>query len=154
MDAMRSDVEAFEQLVADVEPRLRRALVAAYGSDQGREATAAALSWAWEHRHRLGRIEHKVAYLFRVGQSRIRRRLEPVVFVRPDDGDPWVEPALAPALAALSESERTAVVLVHGFAWKLREVAELTGIKVTTVQSNLERGLRKLRAAMEVQHHA
>ena len=41
------------------------------------------------------------------------------------------------------------VVLVHGFQWTLREVAELTGTKVTTVQNHLERGLVKLRRALE-----
>ena len=41
-------------------------------------------------------------------------------------------------------AERVAVILVHGFGWTMREVAELTGTKVTTVQTHLERGLRKL----------
>jgi len=36
----------------------------------------------------------------------------------------------------------------------MREVAELTGIRVTTVQSHLERGLRSLRSSMEVPDHA
>jgi hypothetical protein len=44
--AQRPEFEAF---VHDVEPRLRRALVAAYGFERGREATADALSWSWEH---------------------------------------------------------------------------------------------------------
>jgi DNA-directed RNA polymerase specialized sigma24 family protein len=46
------------------------------------------------------------------------------------------------------------VVLVHGFGWTLREVAELRGVKVTSVQTHLERGLRRLRAALEVTTHA
>jgi DNA-directed RNA polymerase specialized sigma24 family protein len=50
----------------------------------------------------------------------------------------------------LSEGQRTAVVLVHGFGWTLREVGELTGVQPTTVQNHLERGLAKLRAALEV----
>jgi RNA polymerase sigma factor (sigma-70 family) len=60
-----------------------------------------------------------------------------------------VEPALVPALKSLSARQRTAVVLVHGFGWTIREVAELTGTKVTTVQNHLERGLAKLRRALE-----
>ncbi len=150
-----NEAREFEAFVAEVEPRLRRALVSVYGFDRGREATAEALGWAWEHREDLGTLENKVAYLFRVGQSRTRQRKEPAAsFARSVDTEPWVEPGLGPALAALPERQRVAVVLVTGFSWTLREVAELTGIRVTTVQSNLERGLRKLRAAIEVTDHA
>jgi hypothetical protein len=39
----------FEAFVARVEPGLRRALFAVLGLDRGREATAEALAWAWEH---------------------------------------------------------------------------------------------------------
>jgi DNA-directed RNA polymerase specialized sigma24 family protein len=152
---MRPDeVEEFETLVDEVEPRLRRALVAAYGFELGREATAAALGWAWEHRRRLRRIDDKAAYLFRVGQSSVRMKKRVSLFDVPHQEEPWVEPQLGPALAALSERQRTAVVLVHGFHWTLAEVAELTGTRVATVQTHLERGLRHLRTAMEVHDHA
>jgi len=144
------EVREFETLVAEVEPRLRRALIAALGSETGREATAEALGWAWQHRERLEGIGNKVAFLFRVGQSKSRRRKEPVLFAEPDHDEAWVEPGLAPALASLSEPQRVAVVLVYGFRWTLREVADLTGVRVTTVQSHLERGLRKLRSALKV----
>jgi DNA-directed RNA polymerase specialized sigma24 family protein len=40
---------AFSQFVTEVEPRLRRALVALRGAEAGRDATAEALAWAWEH---------------------------------------------------------------------------------------------------------
>ncbi|MGO9343980.1 MAG: hypothetical protein ACLP6E_15925, partial [Acidimicrobiales bacterium] len=102
----------FEAFVIQVEPRLRSALVAAYGLDRGREATAAALGWAWEHRGQLAKLENKVAFLYRVGQSSTRRRKEPVIFTRAEASEPWFEPGLAPALAALSERQRVAVVLV------------------------------------------
>ena len=149
--ALRPEFEAFVQ---DVEPRLRRALIAAYGFERGREATADALSWSWENWGRIGRVQNKVAYLFRVGQSSMRRRKVAVSFVRNDYAEPWIEPALGAALAALSERQRIAVVLILGFDWTMREVAELTGIRVTTVQSHLERGLRSLRSSMEVPDHA
>ncbi len=67
---------------------------------------------------------------------------------------PWVEPGLPRALARLSKQQRTAVVLVHAFGWTFREVAELTGVKPTTVQNHLERGLAKLRDALEVHEDA
>jgi RNA polymerase sigma-70 factor (ECF subfamily) len=141
---------AFEAFVAANEPRLRRALVSAYGVERGREALAEALAYAWEHWSRIAAMEHPVAYLFRVGQSRTRRRKVRVAFVIPEHGEPWIEPALPAALAALSEHQRVAVVLVFGFGWHLREVAEVLGVRVTTVQNHVERGLARLRAALEV----
>jgi len=65
-----------------------------------------------------------------------------------------IEPQLTKALAELSEAQRVAVILVHGFGWTMREVAELNGTQVTSVQTHLERGLRKLRATLEVEEHA
>jgi RNA polymerase sigma factor (sigma-70 family) len=51
-------------------------------------------------------------------------------------------------LRSLSQRQRTAVVLVHGFGWTLREVAEIMGTKITTVQNHVERGLAKLRTEL------
>jgi len=139
----------FTAFVVEHEPRLRRALVAAYGGSRGREATAEALAFAWEHWGRLSDIHNVPGYLFRVGQSRTRRpRITGGVPARVQD-DPVFEPGLAPALKALTTRQRTAVVLVHGFGWTLREVGELTGTKVTTVQNHLDRGLAKLRRTLE-----
>jgi RNA polymerase sigma factor (sigma-70 family) len=142
-------VEQFTAFVSEHEPRLRRAFVAAYGGARGREATAEALAYAWEHWSRLSDIDNIPGYLFRVGQSRTRRKRTALTFVPDDRRDPVFEPGLVPALKALTLRQRTAVVLVHGFGWSLREVAELTGTKVTTVQNHLERGLAKLRRALE-----
>jgi DNA-directed RNA polymerase specialized sigma24 family protein len=142
--------EEFATFMRDVEPRLRRALVAAYGSQRGREATVDALAWGWEHWARVRDMQNPVGYLYRVGRSRARGRREPVVFARADTPEPWVEPQLASALAHLSERQRLSVVLVHGFGWTLREVSELAGIKVTSVQSHLDRALVYLRAALGV----
>ena len=44
-----SVAEAFTEFVREVEPRLRLALVAAFGADAGVEATAEALAYGWEH---------------------------------------------------------------------------------------------------------
>jgi DNA-directed RNA polymerase specialized sigma24 family protein len=79
---------------------------------------------------------------------------DPSLFVREDWREPLIEPHLGRALADLSEAQRIAVILVHGFGWTLREVAELNGTKVTSVQTHLERGLRKLRVALEVEERA
>ena len=136
------------------EPRLRRAFVAAYGSERGREAAAEALAYAWEHWGEIRNMENIAGYLYRVGQSRSRPRKARPFFVRPDDPEIWIEPMLAEGLAQMSEAQRTAVVLVHGFGWTLREVAECTGVAITTVQSHVDRGLKRLRASLRVGDHA
>ena len=135
--------------------RLQRAFVAAYGRERGHEATAEALAYAWEHWSRIVTMENPMGYLFRVGQSRTRPRKRPapaLVWDREDaDGrEVLVEPGLQRAMAELSEAQRIAVVLVHGYAWTLREVADLTAVTISTVQTHVERGLAKLRSALEV----
>ncbi len=68
----------------------------------------------------------------------------------PTSHELWVEPALPKALDGLSVKQRTAVVLVHCFAWTYDEVGEVLGVGKTTVQNHVERGMAKLRAALEV----
>jgi DNA-directed RNA polymerase specialized sigma24 family protein len=147
--------ETFEQFAAGAGIRLQRAFVAAYGPERGADAVAEALGYAWEHWRRIRRMDNPVGYLYRVGQSKTRPRKSP-----PRSGwepasatlssEPRVEPGLLAAVASLSEAQRVAVVLVHGYEWTLREVADLTGVTVSTVQTHVERALGKLRAALEV----
>jgi len=141
--------DEFELFFAGMQPRLQRALVATYGAERGREATAEALAWAWEHWDKARVLDNQIGYLYRVGQSRTRPRRALHLRGEPSSHDPWCEPGLARALAHLSSRQRTAVVLVHGFQWTLREVAEATGCRVTTVQNHLERGLARLRRSLE-----
>jgi DNA-directed RNA polymerase specialized sigma24 family protein len=149
----------FEAFVHVTEPPLRRALVAAYGYEDGREAAAEALAYAWEHWARVREMPNAAGYLFRVARTsaargRRWRRRPPVLALPPEAGDRpgyGFEPGLPAALAALSERQRVAVVLVHGFGYTLREVAGLTGVKITTVQNHLERGLRRLRDELGVE---
>lgn len=61
-----------------------------------------------------------------------------------------MEPSLRGALGGLSDRQRVAVVLVHGYGWTMAEVADLLGVKVTTVQSHLDRALARLRSILEV----
>ena len=69
--------EAFTEFVRLNEPKLRVALMAAYGPERGREATAEALAYAWEHWERVHGMVKPVGYLYRVGQSKSRPRLRP-----------------------------------------------------------------------------
>ncbi len=55
-----------------------------------------------------------------------------------------------PALARLSEQQRTVVVLVHGYGWRQAEVARLLGINASTVRDYLNRAIDRLRDVMEV----
>jgi DNA-directed RNA polymerase specialized sigma24 family protein len=143
----------FRAFVVATEPRLHRALAASLGWDRGREATADALAYAWEHWSKIRGLANPAGYLYRVGQSSVRRRKVPVLFERPADTEIAYEPALMRLLAELPERQRVAVVLVHGFHWTPREVSDLTGLALSTVHTHLERGLSKLRAALEVVDH-
>jgi hypothetical protein len=98
-------VSSFVGFVDDCEPRLRRALVSRYGLEDGREATAHALAWAWEHWLEVQEMTNPVGYLYRVGCSRFRARRRPV-FEQRLDSIPDVEPGLGPALDQLSERQR------------------------------------------------
>lgn len=143
------DAGSFEQFVTDSEPQLRRALVAAYGPDRGRDATAEALGWAWEHWDDVRSMTRPIGYLYRVGQSRTRPRKTPSPEASRPQLDQLPDPELLDALRLLSERQRVAVVLVHGFGYTLRDVADLLEIRTTSVQNHVERGLRRLRHHLE-----
>ncbi len=150
---MQPDVEdEFSVFVKDVEPRLSYAFAAAYGVEVGREATADALAYAWEHWSEVRGMENAGGYLYRVGQSSARRYrrtgpLSPAVVAAEL---PEVEPGLPAALNSLSEAQRTAVILVHVLEWTEREAADLLGVDRSTVRRHRDRGLAKLRKALEV----
>jgi RNA polymerase sigma factor, sigma-70 family len=141
--------DEFREFMADAEPRLRRSLVAAYGPERGREAAAEALAYGWEHWNRVRRMASPVGYLYRVGQSRTRPRKVRTLIERHSVSEVWCEPGLPSALAALPERQRVVVVLVHGFGWTLAEVADLLGLRKTSVQNHLERAMARLRADLE-----
>jgi RNA polymerase sigma factor (sigma-70 family) len=144
--------DEFAQFVRAAEPRLHRALAAKLGSEQGREATAEALAYAWEHWGRVATMANPVGYLYRVGSSRVRMRKVRILFVQPgEQHEPTVEPELDRALLVLPQRQRIAVVLIHGYGWTSAEVAAMTGIRPSTVQTHLERGLTRLRAELKVE---
>ena len=144
----------FEAFVERVKPTPLQALIATYGPVDGREAAVDALSWAWEHWDRMADVHHPVGYLYRVGQSATRRFLPRPVPVRlgevMETRFPDVEPGLLPALAGLSEQQRTVVVLVHGYGWRQAEVARLLGVNASTVRDYLNRAINRLRDELEV----
>ena len=139
----------FERFAELAEARLRRAYVAAYGTDRAAEATAEALAWAWEHRERLATMQNPVGYLYRVGQSRTRPRKRPTLPTPTALGVPDVEPRLIEELASLPERQRVAVWLVHACEWTHREVGEALGISTSAVSTHVARGSERLRARLE-----
>jgi DNA-directed RNA polymerase specialized sigma24 family protein len=146
------DQREFTRFVKETEPRLSYALAAAYGMETGAEATADALGWAWEHWDRVKTMTNPAGYLYRVGQSNARRYMRPRVLfpqVAPMD-EQTVVPELPGALDELSKNQRVAVVMIHGFGYTEREVADLVGISRWSVRTHAERGLSKLRSTLGV----
>ena len=144
---------SFTEFVREVEPRLRHALCAGFGGDLGREATAHALAYGWEHWDRLHDMENPAGYLWVVGRNHARRETVSRISLPepPAARLPWVEPMLPEALARLSEGERVAVMLIHGLEWTYGEVAGLLGVSKSTVQTQAERGMAKLRSHIGTQ---
>jgi len=152
-------LESFRVFVTDSGPRLRQALIAAFGGELGRESASEALAYAWEHWQRISGMANPSGYVYRVGRNeavrsrrrgslRVRREELSMVRVEAADQLPMIEPALLSLLATLSENQRTCVVLVHGFGWTLTDVAELLEVSVGSVQKHAQRGLDKLRSGL------
>lgn len=142
-----SDAQRFTAFVDDVEPRLRRALVALLGVDETHDAVADALIYAWEHWERVEHLANPAGYLYRVARSSARvRRPKRVRFLVPDEVRiPEVEPALVGALAELTPPQRAAVWLIHACGWSYQETAEALDISASAVGTHLGRGMDKLR---------
>ena len=157
----RAPNDEFEAFVSTHRTALLQALVARYGVDAGAEATASALAWAWENRADVSSHTNPVGYLYRVGQSSLRKRWEwnrrssafPAerVDVRvATEADLADGVDLAVALRDLSPQKRTAVLLVHAHGWSYADVAAVLGISVAAVTNHVHRGMRQLRGLLKV----
>lgn len=153
---------SYTSFVEEAGQRLRLGLIARYGPEVGAEATAEALAYGWEHWDRLASMPNPAGYLYRVGQSRSRALFRARRWlnrrssfpVPPNHPELSVEPGLPKALRALSDKQRVAVLLVHGFGFSVREVAELLNVVPSTVQRNADRALARLRDSLGVTHVA
>lgn len=147
-----SPIAELERFVDEAGVALRRALVARYGIDVGRDAAADALAWAVEHWPDLSAMANPVGYLYRVGQTSAKRQhrwQRPDVLVPEPVTDDLVDVDLQRALMTLRPEERTAVLLVHGFGYRYRDVAEILDIPLSNVTNHVNRGLSRLRSLME-----
>ena len=142
--------EGFEMFVRHTERRLLRALAGHVATDGVRDAAAEAYAHAWEHWERVRVMENPVGYLFRVAQSRSRRRLAGHL-PSPDSGrTPLVEPSLVSAMHALPSQQRSSVWLVHACGFTYGEAAEALGISASAVGTHVSRALTALRSSLGV----
>ncbi len=141
----------FDGFVEPASVTLRRALVARNGVQDGCEAAAEALAWAWEHRAELEAMANPLGYLIRVGQSSLRRDRRHRRQRRSFDIEPHVEDGarfdadLFAGLARLTPDQRTAVVMVHMYGFSYRDVASLLDVSDAAVTNHVHRGLARLR---------
>lgn len=136
-----------------IERAVRRALVARNGVELGCEAAAEAMAWAFEHRDRLASIDRPIGYLYRVGQSSLRlqrrwARPAPVRFEAAADDPTPFDRELFDALARLPHDQRVAVVMVHCYGYRYRDVAEVLGVSDAAVTNHVHRGLARLRSIL------
>lgn len=154
-----TEIESFTRFVEMYQRMLKNALVAVVGPDLAGDAVAEALAYCWQRWDRIQAMENPVAYVWTVGRSKgrdlLRKRSRerrktyawPAV---PVASPPMIEPGLPAAFARLSERQRLAVFLIHGYGWTHREVAEFLGVSVPTIQKHKDRGLAKLRKSLGV----
>jgi DNA-directed RNA polymerase specialized sigma24 family protein len=147
----------FDRIVAPLTDRLRRAFVARFGVEVGYDVHAETMAWAWQHRDQLGALTNPAGYLFRVGQSAARRhqRWSRGTGLFPMDANaswadvPELDWDVLQALRKLKPKERVAVLLVHGYGFSYREVAELFDLTEANITNHIHRGLTKLRRILK-----
>ena len=142
--------DEFEEFAMDAEPRLRRALAGHLPPGDVGDAVSEALLYAWEHRARVLTMDQPVGYLYRVAQSKSRRKRQGWLPWISDEQVPDIEPGLSPALAALPSMQARSVWLVHACGWTHGEAAEALGIRPSTVSTHTTRGLAALREQLGV----
>jgi RNA polymerase sigma-70 factor (ECF subfamily) len=149
--------DAFDGWFLDTYPRVVATVERLLGSRSAAEdVVAEAFIRALVRWSRIGRLDHRDAWVFRVATNLavdVLRRKPP----RPEaaagggdggDGAAAVELRLllAPALRRLSRRQREAVVLRYLGQMSEREVADALDLTVGTVKTHLRRGLDALRA--------
>ena len=146
-------VGEFEGFVLSVEPGLRRALVGHLPPQVVPDALSEAFAFAWERWDSVREMANPGGYLFRVAQSKSRRRRQGLLPDGVPVETPAVEPGLAAAMRSLSQQQRSVVWLVHGCGWSYRETAEALDISPTAVGTHLGRALVRLREHLGVTTH-
>jgi RNA polymerase sigma-70 factor (ECF subfamily) len=163
--ATRGDTGAFEELVEAYSPDLVRLAAAMVGPDEAADMVQDAFVSAWRELPRLRDADRLESWLRSILMNRCRNALRtrsrrPRLALLDVDGqvtprhashepmreadDRW---AMRDALAALRPEDRAVLVLHYLADLPLREVATVLGLRLGTVKSRLNAGLRALRAA-------
>lgn len=146
-------VATFEAFCERDQDRLARALALALDSTElGRDATAEALTRAWERWPTVSAYDNPAGWVYRVGlnwgRSRLRRRRRETLSAFLPDGashdDVHGDDQLARALTTLSSDHRAVVVAKFYLDWTDGATAEALGVPAGTVKSRLHRALRQL----------
>ena len=151
---MTTAPDDFDAFFRDAEPRLRRAYAGRLAPDHVGDAVSAALEFAWRNWDRVAPMEHPVAYLFRVGLSKSRRRKEGRLPASPPQEVMHVEPALVSAMQRLPPRQREVVWLVDACEWTPTEAAQALGLSLSAVRTHRTRGLESLRQHLGVNSNA
>ena len=134
-------------------PRLARALALTLGDPGlGAEAADEAMTRAYARWDTVADYRNPEGWVYRVGVNwgrsflRKRRREEGRVYLEEGADQPFSDPAVLRALAALPVDHRTVVVCRFHLDWSVEQTAAALGVAQGTVKSRLNRALAKLAA--------
>lgn len=153
LSAAQGNPASIEELITLVRARLQPVLWSRWGIEVGGDLCCEVEEYAWRHSDRLLRMANPLGYLYRVSQSSARRYVRwsrrttfPSRFPDVVHEDPSMHDVMQ-LLGGLSPDQRACVLLVHGFGWSYDDVAELLGMRRSTVNNHVHRGLARLRPA-------
>lgn len=162
---MRGDTAAFEELTVAYSPEMFRLAAAMVGPDDAADMVQEAFVSAWRELPRLRDADRWSSWLRSILMNRCRNALRtrtrrPQLVLLDPDGHATPrqvahEPmrdvdrrwAMHDALGALRPEDRAVIVLHYLADLPLRQVASVLGLRLATVKSRLNAGLRALRAA-------
>ena len=147
--SLPTDTVSLVQFLDVARPGLDRAFRSMYGREVGAEVLADVEAWAVEHQGRLLTMTNPVGYLFRVGQSSARKyQRYSRSFAESLNADLTsfceFDTDLVRVLGHLTLHQRTALLLVHGYGWRLEDAATYMNCSISTVRNHLRRGERRV----------
>lgn len=151
---MTTASDDFDAFFRNAEPRLRRAYGGRLAAHRVGDAVGSALEFAWKNWDRVAVMEYPVAYLFRVGLSKSRHRLQGRLPAPPPHESAHVEPALISSMQQLPRRQREVVWLIEACEWTPTEAAEALGLSLSAIRTHRTRGLECLRRHLGVDTHA
>jgi DNA-directed RNA polymerase specialized sigma24 family protein len=117
------------------------------------DAMSEAFLYAYSHWDRVSSMNNSAGFLFRVAQSKSRRRRQGVLPAPSSDTATPIDPALIRAVQSLPPKQRSSVWLVHACGWTYAEAAEALGLSRSAVGTHVTRGLENIRKRLKETHH-